>query len=93
MIAARRLPIDVFTLDTGLLFPETYVLWKRLEALYGLTIRGVQPEPRRSEGASLPFRQSSLIFPSKKFSSSFSSGISTHPAARIGARAARGSRT
>jgi len=33
MIAARRLPIDVFTLDTGLLFPETYVLWKRLEAL------------------------------------------------------------
>lgn len=44
MISARRLPIDVFTLDTGLLFPETYELWKRLEALYGLTIRAVRPE-------------------------------------------------
>jgi phosphoadenosine phosphosulfate reductase len=44
MIADRGLPIDVFTLDTGLLFPETYELWKRLEALYGLTIRAVRPE-------------------------------------------------
>ena len=27
-----RLPIDIFTLDTGLLFPETYALWRALEA-------------------------------------------------------------
>ena len=43
LIAAGALPIDVFTLDTGLLFPETYDLWQRLERRYGLHIRGVQP--------------------------------------------------
>jgi phosphoadenylyl-sulfate reductase (thioredoxin) len=43
LIAEERLPIDVFTLDTGLLFPETYDLWRRLEARYGIRIRGVQP--------------------------------------------------
>jgi phosphoadenosine phosphosulfate reductase len=42
-IAKERLPIDVFTLDTGLLFPETYELWRALESRYGLTIRGVRP--------------------------------------------------
>ena len=42
-LAARaRLAIDVFTLDTGALFPETYDLWRRLEARYGITIRGVR---------------------------------------------------
>jgi phosphoadenylyl-sulfate reductase (thioredoxin) len=44
LIGRHRLPIDVFTLDTGLLFPETYALWQRLETRYGLTIRGVKPE-------------------------------------------------
>lgn len=44
MIASRGLPIEVFTLDTGLLFPETYELWKRLENRYGLKIRAVRPE-------------------------------------------------
>jgi phosphoadenylyl-sulfate reductase (thioredoxin) len=43
LIARASLPIDVFTLDTGLLFPETYALWKALEARYGITIRGVTP--------------------------------------------------
>lgn len=43
LIARERLPIDVFTLDTGVLFPETYELWQQLEAKYGITIRGVQP--------------------------------------------------
>src|SRR5262245_9333696 len=43
MIGRLRLPIDVFTLDTGLLFPETYELWSRLEARYRLTIRAVRP--------------------------------------------------
>ena len=44
LIGRRRLPIDIFTLDTGLLFPETYELWRKLEARYGLRIRGVEPE-------------------------------------------------
>jgi len=44
VIARHGLAIDVFTLDTGLLFPETYALWQRLEARYGLTIRAVRPE-------------------------------------------------
>ncbi len=43
-IAARNaIPLDVFTLDTGLLFPETYALWEQLETRYGMTIRGVRP--------------------------------------------------
>ncbi len=44
LIARAGLPIDLFTLDTGVLFPETYDLWKRLEARYGLTIRAVEPQ-------------------------------------------------
>lgn len=44
MIARAKLPIDVFTLDTGVLFPETYELWQRLEDKYGVTIRAVKPE-------------------------------------------------
>lgn len=43
IIGRERLAIDVFTLDTGLLFPETYDLWHQLEAKYGITIRGVTP--------------------------------------------------
>jgi phosphoadenylyl-sulfate reductase (thioredoxin) len=42
IIGRQRLPIDVFTLDTGLLFPETYELWGRLEARYRLRIRAVR---------------------------------------------------
>jgi phosphoadenosine phosphosulfate reductase len=34
----------VFTLDTGLLFPETNELRKRLEAFYGFPIEGVEPD-------------------------------------------------
>jgi phosphoadenylyl-sulfate reductase (thioredoxin) len=43
LIAREKLPIDLFTLDTGLLFPETYALWKRIEDRYGVTIRAVRP--------------------------------------------------
>ncbi len=50
-IAERRLPIEVFTLDTGLLFPETYALWRRLEDRYGVTIRGVRPHQTVEEQA------------------------------------------
>lgn len=43
LIAREQLPIDLFTLDTGVLFPETHDLWRRLEARYGITIRAVRP--------------------------------------------------
>lgn len=44
LIGRHDLDIDIFTLDTGLLFPETYELWRRLEAKYDFTIRSVSPE-------------------------------------------------
>jgi phosphoadenosine phosphosulfate reductase len=43
MAARAGLAVDLFTLDTGYLFPETYALWNRLEERYGVTIRGVRP--------------------------------------------------
>lgn len=43
LIARAELPIDVFTLDTGVLFPETYALWRALETRYAITIRAVRP--------------------------------------------------
>lgn len=52
MISRASLPIDLFTLDTGLLFPETYELWRRLEARYGVTISPVRPAQTVSEQAS-----------------------------------------
>ncbi len=36
VIGRARLPIEIFTLDTGYLFPETYRLWEQLERRYGL---------------------------------------------------------
>jgi hypothetical protein len=44
LIARHQLAIEVFTLDTSVLFPETYALWRRLEERYDLTIRAVRPE-------------------------------------------------
>jgi phosphoadenosine phosphosulfate reductase len=43
MIAQAKLPVQVFTLDTGLFFEETYELWRRLESRYDIEIRGVKP--------------------------------------------------
>ena len=42
-IASEKLAVDVFTLDTGLLFPETVELWRELERRYGVRVRGVRP--------------------------------------------------
>ncbi len=42
-IARDRLELDVFSLDTGLLFAETHALWRRIEERYGLRIRSVVP--------------------------------------------------
>jgi phosphoadenylyl-sulfate reductase (thioredoxin) len=53
MVARAALPVDLFTLDTGLLFPETYDVWRRLEEKYGLTIRAVRPEQTVDQQAAL----------------------------------------
>jgi phosphoadenosine phosphosulfate reductase len=43
MICAAGLDIDLVTLDTGRLFPETYTVWEETEARYGRRIRAVYP--------------------------------------------------
>lgn len=43
LIGREQLPIEIFTLDTGVLFPETYALWRALETKYGISIRAVPP--------------------------------------------------
>lgn len=45
-VLARRLPIEIVTLDTGRLFPETYSLWQETEERYGVRIRAVYPDAR-----------------------------------------------
>jgi phosphoadenosine phosphosulfate reductase len=42
-IAERDIDVDVVTLDTGRLFPETYTLWAETERRYGRRIRAVYP--------------------------------------------------
>ncbi len=51
LVAKNNLPIDLFTLDTGVLFPETYALWRKLEDTYGVTIRAVRPPQSIDEQA------------------------------------------
>src|SRR5262249_24080087 len=43
-ILYQDLAIEVVTLDTGRLFPETYDLWAAAEARYGRRITGVAPD-------------------------------------------------
>ncbi|HXG81477.1 MAG TPA: phosphoadenylyl-sulfate reductase [Sphingomicrobium sp.] len=43
-IFTERLPIEVVTLDTGRLFPETYQVWQATEERYGKRIRAYYPE-------------------------------------------------
>jgi phosphoadenosine phosphosulfate reductase len=42
-ILSRGLPIDIVTLDTGRLFPETYDVWAKTEARYATRIRAAYP--------------------------------------------------
>lgn len=44
LIATEELSIDLFSLDTGLFFDETYSLWEQLERRYGIKIRAVTSE-------------------------------------------------
>ncbi|MDP6608310.1 MAG: phosphoadenylyl-sulfate reductase, partial [Vicinamibacterales bacterium] len=50
LIGRHDLPIEIFTLDTGYLFPETHDLWRRLEQHYGLSIRRVRPGLKLEQG-------------------------------------------
>ncbi len=47
------LPFPVFTLDTGLLFPETLALKKRLEDFFGYTIESLEPDLTIQEQADI----------------------------------------
>jgi phosphoadenosine phosphosulfate reductase len=49
----NHLPFPVFTLDTGLLFPETLALKKRLEDFFGLTIESLEPDLTVEEQADI----------------------------------------
>jgi len=44
MIFANNLPIKVFTLETGRLFPETYYVWNRTMEIYGKPIHAYYPK-------------------------------------------------
>ncbi len=51
-VARAGLAIEVFTLDTGYLFPETYALWRELERRTGIAIRAERtalPAPAPSD--------------------------------------------
>jgi phosphoadenosine phosphosulfate reductase len=48
-IFAQALTIDVATLDTGRLFPETYDLWAETERRYGVRVQAFAPEHRAVE--------------------------------------------
>jgi phosphoadenosine phosphosulfate reductase len=43
-ICEQGLDVDVITLDTGRLFPETYELWAETERRYGRRIRAIYPD-------------------------------------------------
>jgi len=48
-IFAQALAIDVATLDTGRLFPETYDVWAETERRYGVHVRAFAPDHRTLE--------------------------------------------
>jgi len=43
MIAANNLPIKIFTLETGRLFPETYYVWNRTLEMFNVPIHAYYP--------------------------------------------------
>ncbi len=53
MAKTRGLPFPVFTLDTGLLFPETVELKRRLEEFFGISIRSLEPDLTVAEQADI----------------------------------------
>jgi phosphoadenosine phosphosulfate reductase len=49
MIFTNNLPIKVFTLETGRLFPETYYVWNRTMEMYEKPIHAYYPNNERLE--------------------------------------------
>lgn len=49
MIFANNIPIKVFTLETGRLFPETYYVWNRTMEIYGQPIHAYYPDNNKLE--------------------------------------------
>lgn len=48
-IAENMLPISIFTLDTGRLFPETYSVWSSTNARYKIPIKAYYPDQSKLE--------------------------------------------
>lgn len=46
LIFANKIPIKVFTLETGRLFPETYYVWNRTLEIYGQPILAYHPDAK-----------------------------------------------
>jgi phosphoadenosine phosphosulfate reductase len=44
MIFTNNLPVKVFTLETGRLFPETYYVWNRTMEIYGKPVHAYYPQ-------------------------------------------------
>lgn len=49
ILALHKLPISIFTLDTGRLFAETYGTWRRTLEKYGLPIQAFYPDREKLE--------------------------------------------
>lgn len=49
LIFSQALPIEVRTLDTGRLFPESYALWRETEERYGRRIKATYPKAEALE--------------------------------------------
>jgi phosphoadenylyl-sulfate reductase (thioredoxin) len=54
LVARTELRVDIFTLDTGYLFPETYALWKELEARYRIRIEAAPGGAPKADPAARP---------------------------------------
>ncbi len=50
LIFANQIPIKVFTLETGRLFPETYYVWNRTLEVYKQTIHAYYPQADLLQG-------------------------------------------
>jgi phosphoadenosine phosphosulfate reductase len=44
LVLSQRLDVEIVTIDTGRLFPETYDVWEATERRYGVRIAAIYPE-------------------------------------------------
>lgn len=49
MILTQQLPVEIFTLDTGRLFGETYYVWSRTNEVFNTQIKAYYPDTDRIE--------------------------------------------